>query len=237
MNEIASMPTVVITQAFVIDIPDQHARYTIAAESVMVRCGLKFVELDPKDSEWLRWLTGYRAWSRPVSQVLKELESLRTDAFHKECAIDEGSVPRTIYASKKRARAIKTNIGARFMDVAEVTLPEFELSGMTIDRVVTNMPFRSSGLIQLQLDPAVWRWLWARVKSTEAPDTRRNAPGKALHEGKDNIYWHKQKQGWVAKRPVDGSPELQKYKTFKPGSSDDVVVALEEAHGWNHEHE
>ena len=229
-----TVPSFKIVPAYAIEIPE-HGRFTVTNEMIVTRCGLKFVELDPKDGDLIKWLTGRRMWNRSVSMVLKELEDLRTAAFHTACDIKPTTNSTGAYTKQKRAQKIKTTIEARCMEVAEVTLPAFYFDDSLIAPVVTNMPFRSRGLIQLQLDPEAFLWLWVRCKSVDVSHPRRSVPGGAAHEGKENVYWHKQKSGWVAKRTADGADRLE-WKLFKPAKSgEDAAVALEEATGWHNE--
>jgi len=230
-----TVPSFKIVPAYAIEIPE-HGRFTVTNDMIVTRCGLKFVELDPKDGDLIKWLTGSRSWSREVSHVLKELEDLRAAAFHTACAIEQ-TTHGTAYTKQKRAKKIKATIEARCMEVAEVTLPALCFDEYPIEPVVTSMPFRSRGLIQLQLDPEVFRWLWVRCKSVDMNLPRRSVPGGAAHEGKENIYWHKQKGGWVAKRTADSADRLE-WKLFKPvQGEEDTALSLEEASGWHNEHD
>lgn len=138
---------------------------------------------------------------------------------------------------QRRLRAINTMVESRAMELAPVTLPSFTYNGGEFPSVQTEMPFRAKGAIQLELKDIVWQWFWVRVKSCDLPDCKRSVPGGALHEGKENVYWHKQKNAWIAKRPAENSPNGKlEWKQFKPNNEGgEVATTLEEACGWHAE--
>ena len=136
-------------------------------------------------------------------------------------------------------------VNPRSMEIVEVTLPQFQSESCEVAAVVTKMPMRNRGPLQLQLCPATLEWFRQRCNAIE-PGGPTRRPGTADHPPQDHIYWHKQKGGYVAKREADEdslaaeggdtSPPGHKYKIFKPvagASGVQTECMLTQAKAWS----
>lgn len=231
-----AMSAVTFTDATVVSVEGYQYEAVLKHSDLCVMGGHRFVNFDKGNRYIIKWLTGGTVPTRRVNAVEAELVALRNSAC--EAAISAAPVPITssMYKLFNQRRSVKEQVNSRANDIVDVVLPAFSYDGKAVGPVATKMPMRVKGELQLQLEPAVLYWFWARCQSIElgAP---RASPKTAKFPPKEGIYYNKEKNGYVAKREADhvlgGSSKYKVFKVSEDATEIDAEAVAGEALSWS----